>query len=157
MEIVKAHIAWRWPCERRAVGISPCTAVGSGPRNAQCQQNPSCCGYGITCATLSLVIVQRRAPCLCNADPCAHMPVQCQSRCHDLHTFGPTPPVFPGAIPTQPCAKRWKICIGELICVESVLADCHQHAKHSPSWWQSEVLPKQRSKAPHTQCTKTLS
>ena len=57
-------------------------------------KNLSFCGYGITCATLSIVIVQRRALCLCNADPCALMPVQCRSRCHDLHTLGPPHPFF---------------------------------------------------------------
>ena len=73
--------------------------LGGGLRNAQFQQNPSfCCGYGMTCAVPSLLIMQRRAPCLCNADPCACAapivtPVQCRSRCHDLH-IGPTPSVF---------------------------------------------------------------
>ena len=100
-----------------AVGNSPCTAVGSGPRTAQCQQNPAFCGYSITCATPSLVIVQRRAPCLCNADPCALMTVQCRSRCHDLHTLGPPHPFLPIAVRTQPCAKRCKICIrGAYLC-----------------------------------------
>ena len=116
------------------------------------QQNPSFFGYGITCATPSLVIVQRRTPCLCNADPCALMPVQCRSGCHD-HTLGPPHLFFPMAVPTQLCAKRSKICIWKLMCVEGVLADCHQHAKHSPSWWQSD-FPKQRSKIPHTQSIK---
>ena len=131
MEIVKAHIAWK--CRASAVEISPCSAMGGGPTQRPMAAKPS------------FVIVQHRAPCLCNADPRALIPVQCRSRCHDLHTLGPPHPFLPMAVPTQPCAKRCKICIRELICVEDVLADCHQHAKHSPSWWESDCI-KQRNK-----------
>ena len=76
------------------------------------------------------------------------MPVQCRSHCHGLQTLGPPHPVFPIAVPTQPRANRCKMCVWERMSVEGVLADCHQHANHSPSWWQSD-FPKQRSKIPH--------
>ena len=44
---------------------------GRSARNAQSQQIPLFCGYDGTCAAPSPLIVQRRALCLCNADPCA--------------------------------------------------------------------------------------
>ena len=49
----------------------PAQRRGRSPRNAQSQQNPLFCGYDVTCAAPSPLIVQRRALCLCNADPCA--------------------------------------------------------------------------------------
>ena len=57
-----------------AAGTFLCT-TGSGPRNApQSQQNLPLRGYDRTRAAPSgLLIVQRRAPCLCNADPCASL------------------------------------------------------------------------------------
>ena len=48
----------------------PAQRRGRSPRNAQSQQNPLFCGYDVTCAAPSPLIVQRRALCLCNADPC---------------------------------------------------------------------------------------
>ena len=42
----------------------------------------------------------------------------------------------------------------EVACVEgAVLGDCNQHAKHSLSWWRSDIA-QQRRKTPHTQCLK---
>ena len=87
------HASLHGSCRANAADISLCTATGSGPRNAQSQQNLSFCGYDNICAAPSFVIVQCRAPCLCNADPCSCasptlMPPQCRSRCHGLHTFG---------------------------------------------------------------------
>ena len=139
--------------------ISPCTAVGGGLRNAEFQQKLSFCGYGITCAALSLVIVQRRAPCLCNADLCACatttlMPMQCRSRCDDLHTSGPPHPFSTCCTNTTVCKAIQDMDSG-IYCVEGVFADCDQHAKLSPIWWQSD-FPKQRSKIPQTQCIKDV-
>ena len=70
----------------------PAQRRGRSPRNAQSQQNPLFCGYDVTCAAPSPLIVQRRALCLCNADPCAFlMPGQFRSLCHDFtHWAHPT-------------------------------------------------------------------
>ena len=61
----------------------PAQRRGRSPRNAQSQRNPLFCGYDVTCAAPNPLIVQRRALCLCNADPCAFpMPGQFRSLCH---------------------------------------------------------------------------
>ena len=55
-------------------------------------------GYDIRCAAPNTVHVQRRALCLCNADPCASatptlMTAQCRSCCHGFtHWAHPTHP-----------------------------------------------------------------
>ena len=78
-----------------------------------------------TCAVLSLVIVQRRAPCLCNASRmclCNASPtlmsVQCRSLRHGFHTLA-HPTRFSHLLCQQPCAKRCKTWIRDLTCVES--------------------------------------
>ena len=86
-----------------AAGISPCTAAGCGPRNAQSQQKPLFCGYDRTCAAPNLLIVLRRAPCLCNADRWSFPHARAIPVClpYSSHV-GPTR--FPVVVPTQPCA-----------------------------------------------------
>ena len=85
----------------------PAQRRGRSPRNAQSQQTPLFCGYDVTCAAPSPLIVQRRALCLCNADPCAFlMPGQFRSLCHGFTHWAHPTVCLPLAVPTQPCAKR---------------------------------------------------
>ena len=114
--------------KRYLCSAEPCDCAAPRPLPTQCRP--------------TLALVQRRPSCPCSADPVV------MTLTHWAH---PTP--FPLAVPTQLCARRCKIWIRELICVEGVFADCDQPAKHSLSWWQSG-LPKQHSKVPHTQCIK---
>ena len=144
LEVFNAHMAWKWP--RKSSRHFPGIAAGGGPHNANLSKTFLLWyeSYDITSAAPSLVIVQRRAPCLCNADPCACakpplMPVQWQARRYELHTLGPPRPFFPLAVPTQPCAKQCKVWIWEFARVErGIFVDCHQHAKHLPSQWRSD-------------------
>ena len=125
----------------------PRAPPGSGPCNAQSQQTHSFDGYDRTYAAPILVIVQRRAPCLCNADDCACatptlMLVQCRPLSWASH-IGPTPPSFHCRTNTTIC-KAMLNMDSELTHVEScIFADCDQHGKRSLSWWQSN-FPKQR-------------
>ena len=113
--------------------------------------NASFCGYDVTCAAPSSLIVQHGTACLCNADPCASLkPVRFQSLCHGLHTLGPSHPAFPLAVPTQLCAKRCKIWIRELAHVEcGVFTDCDSddvELRKSPMpWFGNSLLSRERS------------
>ena len=52
-------------------GRSPRNAAGGHRATLNLSTTPLFCGYDVTCAAPSPLIVQRRALCLCNADPCA--------------------------------------------------------------------------------------
>ena len=110
--------------------VFPAQRRGRSPRNAQSQENPSFCGYDVTCAAPSPLIVQRRALCLCNADPCAFpharaIPIALSW----FHALGPPHRFLPLAVPTQPCAKRCKIWIREFTCAKcGDLVDRNHHA-----------------------------
>ena len=87
---VKAHIAWKWPCECR--GHFPVHRCGRWPTQRPMSAEPFllwlwhnlCNAEPCDCAAPHPVPMQCR--------PCALMPVQCRSRCHDLHTLGPPHP-----------------------------------------------------------------
>ena len=87
LEVFKAPIAWKWPCERCGPFPMHCCGWRLESNNARSQQNPS------------FVDMCSAAPCVCNADPCACatpilMPVEFQSLCHGLHALGPPHPFF---------------------------------------------------------------
>ena len=84
----------------------PAQRRGRSPRNAQSQQNPLFCGYDVTCAAPSPLIVQRRALCLCNADPCAFPHAQAiPIPLPWFHALGPPHRFLPLAVPTTTVRK----------------------------------------------------
>ena len=90
------------------------------------------------CFVGMILIVQRRALCLCSAAPCACamptpalslMPGQFRSLCHGFRHWAHPTAFLPLAVPTQPCAKRCKIWIREFTRVKcGDLADRNHHA-----------------------------
>ena len=108
----------------------PAQHRGWSPRNAQSQQNPLFCGYDVTCAAPGPLIVQRRALCLCNADPyaCPHaraIPIPLPW----FHALGPPHLLFATCSTNTTVSKQRKIWIRELTRVKcGDLADHNHHA-----------------------------
>ena len=113
LDVFNARIAWHWPCN--AAGIYPRNAAGGDRATLNLSKTLCFVGYDVTCAAPSLLIVQRRALCVCNADPCAFpharaIPIPLPW----FHALCPPHPFYSLTVPTQPCAKRCKIWIREL-------------------------------------------